>query len=52
MWKKNRAAWHLKQDIPGHKQGSHAPMLPTKREALDVTPEEDIPNGAFSAPHF
>ena len=43
---------HLKQDIPGHKQGNHAPMLSTKHEALDVTPEEDIPNGAFSAPHF
>ena len=27
-------------------------MLPTKREALDVTPEADIPNGATSAPHF
>ena len=43
---------HLKQDIPGNKQESHAPMLSTNREALDVTPEEDIPNGAFSAPHF
>jgi len=27
-------------------------MLSTKHAALDVTPEEDIPNGAFSAPHF
>ena len=43
---------HLKQDIPGHKQGNHAPMFSTKHAALDVTPEEDIPNGAFSAPHF
>ena len=43
---------HLKQDIPGHKQGNHAPMLCPKPEALDGTPEEDIPNGAFSAPHF
>ena len=36
---------HLKQDI-------HAPMLSPKQEALDVTPDEDSPNGAFSAPHF
>ena len=43
---------HLKQDIPRHKQGNHAPMLSTKQEALDVTPDEDSPNGAFSAPHF
>ena len=43
---------HLKQGIPGHKQGNHAPMLCTKHEALVVRPEEDIPNGAFSAPHF
>ncbi len=41
---------HLKQDIPRHKQGNHAPMLSTKHEALN--PEEDIPNEAFSAPHF
>jgi len=27
-------------------------MLSTKQEALDVTPEADIPNGANSAPHF
>ena len=27
-------------------------MLSTKQEALDVTPEADIPNGATSAPHF
>ena len=27
-------------------------MLSSKHEALDVTPEEDIPNGALSAPHF
>ena len=27
-------------------------MLSTKREALDVTPQRDFPNGAFSAPHF
>ena len=43
---------HLKQDIPRHKQGNHAPMLSTKQEALDVTPEGDIPNGAISAPRF
>ena len=43
---------HLKQDIPGHKQGNHAPVLSTKQEALDGTPEEDIPHGVFSAPHF
>ena len=43
---------HLKQDIPGHKQAIHAPMLSTKPEALDVTLDEDIPIGAFSAPHF
>ena len=43
---------HLKEDIPGHKQGNHAPMLSPKQEAMDVTPEEDIPNGAFSAPHY
>ena len=43
---------HLKQDIPGHEQAIHAPMLSTKQEALDVTPDEDSPNGAFSAPHF
>ena len=43
---------HLKQDIPGHKQAMHAPMLSTKHEALDVTLDEDIPHGAFSAPHF
>jgi len=42
----------LKEDIPVHKQGIHALMLSSKAEALDVTPEEDIPNGAFSAPHF
>ena len=27
-------------------------MLCPKPEALDGTPEEDIPNGATSAPHF
>ena len=43
---------HLKQDILGYKQEIHAPMLSPKQEALDVTPEEDILNGAFSAPHF
>ena len=43
---------HLKQDIPGHKQAIHAPMLSTKPEPLDVTLDEDIPIGAFSAPHF
>ena len=43
---------HLKQDSPGHKQGNHAPMLCPKPEALDGTPEEDIPNGSLSAPHF
>ena len=43
---------HLKQDILLHKQGNHAPMLCPKPEALDGTPEEDIPNGALSAPHF
>ena len=43
---------HLKQDILVHKQGTHARMLSTKHAALDGTPEEDIPNGAFSAPHF
>jgi len=41
---------HLKQDIPVHKHGNHAPMLSSKHEALDVTPEVYIPNGAFSAP--
>ena len=43
---------HLKQDIPVHKQGNHAPMLSTRHEALHVTPEGAIPNGALSAPHF
>ena len=43
---------HLKQDILVHKQGNHAPMLSAKHEALDVTPEGDIPNGVFSAPHY
>ena len=43
---------YLKQDLTVHKQGNHAPMLSPKQEALDGTPEEDIPNGAFSAPHF
>ena len=43
---------HLKQDILLHKQGNHAPMLSAKHEALDVTPEGDIPNGDFSAPHY
>ena len=43
---------HLKQDIPGHKQGNHAPMLCPKPEALDGTPEEDIPNGALSGTHY
>ena len=43
---------HLKEDIPGHKQGNHAPMLSTKHEALDIAPEEIIPNGIFSAPQF
>ena len=43
---------HLKQDIPGHQEGNHAPMLSTKHLALDVTPEGDIPNGDFSAPHY
>jgi hypothetical protein len=41
-----------KKDLPWHKQGNHAPMLSTKHAALDVAPEEDIPNAAFSAPHF
>ena len=43
---------HLKQDILLHKQGNHAPMLSAKHEALDVTLDEYIPIGAFSAPHF
>ena len=43
---------HLKQDILVYKQDIHAPMLAPKQEALDVTPDEDSPNGAFSAPHF
>ena len=43
---------HLKQYLPRHKEGIHARMLSTKREALDVTPQRDFPNGAFSAPHF
>ena len=43
---------HLIQDIPVHKQGNLAPMLSPKHEARDVTPEEDIPNGAFSTPHI
>ena len=43
---------HLKQDIPVQIKGFHTPMLSTKHEALDVTPEEDIANGACSAPHF
>ena len=43
---------HLKQDILVYKQEIHARMLSTKREALDVTPQRDFPNGAFSAPHF
>ena len=43
---------HLKQYLPRHKEGIHARMLSTKREALDVTPEGDIPNGAISAPRF
>ena len=38
--------------ITGHKQGNNASMLSTKHEALDVTPEGDIPNGDFSAPHY
>ena len=42
---------HLKQDIPGHKQGTHAPMHSTKHEALNVTPEVDIANGEFSDPN-
>ena len=37
---------HLKQYL----HGIHARMLSTKHEALN--PEEDIPNEAFSAPHF
>ena len=28
------------------------PKTDPKQEALDVTAEEDILNGAFSAPHF
>ena len=43
---------HLKQDILVYKKEIHAPMLCPKPEALDGTPEEDIPNGALSAPHF
>ena len=43
---------HLKQDILVYKQGIHAPMLSPKHEALDVTPEEVIPNGDFSAAPF
>ena len=43
---------HLKQDILVHNQGNHAPMLSPKQAALDVTPQRDFPNGAFSAPHF
>ena len=43
---------HLKQDILVYKQDIHAPMLSPKHEALDVTADEDSPNGAFSAPHF
>ena len=48
---KKRIVLHgrLKQDIPGHKQEIQAPTLSTKHEALDVTPEEDIPQGAFSS---
>ena len=42
----------LKQEILVYKQETHATMLFAKHEALDVTPEEDIPNGAFSAPHI
>ena len=42
----------LKQAILVHKQVNHAPMLSPKPEALIVTTEEDIPNGAFSALHF
>ena len=42
---------HLKQGIPGHKQGNHASMLSTKHEALEGTPEEDFYNGDVSAPH-
>jgi len=52
MWKKIALHGHLKPDIPGHKQGIHAPVLSPKHAALEVTAEEDIPNGAFSAPHF
>ena len=43
---------HLKQDILVYKQDIHAPMLAPKQEALDGTPEEGSPNGAFSSPHF
>ncbi len=43
---------HVKQDILVYKQDIHAPMLSPKQEALDGTPDEDSPNGAFSAPHF
>ena len=43
---------HLKQGIPVPKKGFHATMLFAKHEALDVTPEGDIPNGDFSAPHY
>ena len=43
---------HLKQDILVYKQEIHARMLSTKHATLDGTPDEDSPNGAFSAPHF
>ena len=43
---------HLKKELPWHQQGNDATMLSTKHEALDVAPEEDIPNGDFAAPHF
>ena len=43
---------HLKQYLPRHKEGIHARMVSTKREALDVAPEEDIPNGVFSDSYF
>jgi len=38
---------HLKLYLPRHKKGIHARMLSTNREALDVTPQIDFPNGAF-----
>ena len=51
-WKKIVTSGHLIHIILEPGQGNHAPQPSTKHEALDITSEEDIPNGEITAPLF